>query len=495
MIGVIAQVIVDNNSGIVVDESKKQYPFSLDDCVGFDLGPRVGEKVEFGLNGNEVYFIEAIKNEKDNKPSKIEKKPAIKSTIQKKINIPLDKNIDDCLENYFEEVISAVYKYEAEFAEDELLNFLMMKRFLNTAYNNLKDMDSTFMDEYLLELRSDLKVLENVYIKFHKRKSHPEIAYDSIFLEQQSTYQSYKKRIDLNISELHTLQSTIRSLENKIKDIENEIETLSMVQVIEARRNELKRCKGFYVDSIHQRANLKEENIELKRALNEFEEKFEEKFLAEYREEAKRYDDFLREQLDGYAYEFDKIMWESAEKSPAIRGFFKRANIEEEYSSKIFLKYFIKSLDSDKFSKEHKRLNALLEYLDSRAKMRVLIVSEDISEADHVKHLVRSFDKDYSVEKSSKPRSTYYRNDLSRLDVIFADYGMKNPPIMEFVDMIQKRFKQSNSKALLCITSNAFTKEALSSLKKKGISNLLATNLDDSELLLRVKDILDSVND
>jgi CheY-like chemotaxis protein len=500
MIGVIAKIDIDDNSAIIVDKNKKQYPFSLEDGVGFDLYPNLGEEVEFGLNNNEIYFVTPIDKRKNIQHTEVKEKTAEEKTKKKfnqqiKSNIPLDKSIEDCLENYFEEVISVVYKYEAEFEEGEQLDFLMMKRFLNTAYNNLKDMDSTFMDEYVLELRSDLKVLERVYQKFHKKNTTPEIAYDSIFLEQQGTYRNYKKRIETNISELYALQSSVKSLEYKIQDINNEIKTLNNEKVIESKVNDLKRYNRYHVDSIHRSATIKDENRELKKALTQFEQQYHEEFILEYIQVAKKYDSYLREQLDGYAYEFDKKMWESAETSNAIRGFFKRANIEEEYSSKTFLKYFIKSLDSMKFSQEHKRLNALLEYLESRAKIRILIVSEDTVEADSVKHLVRSFDKEYSVENNDKPRSTYYRKDLAKLDIVFADLSMKNPPIMEFVDMIQKRFKQTKSKAILCVTSNAFTKESLSLLRQKGVNHLLSTNLDDVHLQQHVKEIIDSIND
>lgn len=504
MIGIIALVNIDENSAVLVDENKKQFPFSLDDCIGFDTTPEVGEKVEFDLNGEEVFFVEALKIEKpkeiinsSNTPKETQKDISStqkKSNIELHVNIVLDRDVTDCLDNYFEEVISTIYEYEAEFEEGETLDFLLIKRFLNTAYNNLRDIDSTFMDEYLLELKGDLKVLESVYQKFHKKNSLPEVAYDNIFLEQQTTYQSYKKRMDTNVSELHTLKSTIKSLEFQIKDIKKEINHCTITKVRELKEIDLKRYNTYYVDSIHRAGNLKAENIQIKESLVKFEEKYIDEFVSIYGEEAKKYDTFIREQLNGYAYEFDKKMWEAAETSSAIRSFFKRANIDDDFSSKTFLKYFIKGLDETKFSKEHKRLYSLLEYLEGRAKIRILIVGENPKESDYIKHLIRSFDKEYSVEVSDKPRSSYYRKDLSRLDVIFADVSIKNPTIYEFIDMMKKRFVQANSHAVLCITSNSFTKENLVVLKDKDINYLLATNLTDAELQANIKEIIDSLD-
>ncbi len=500
MNGIIALVNVDENSAVLVDENKKQYHFSFDDCIGFDTSPEVGKKVEFDLNGDEIFFVKALKNTEPKKiiDYKIAEKEI--TTVQKKSNnelhvsIPLDHNVSDCLNNYFEEVISVIYEYEAEFGEDETLDFILIKRFLNTAYNNLRDIDGTFMDEYLLELKGDLKVLESVYRKFHKKNNMPEIAYETIFLEQQLTYQSYKNKMDTNISELYTLKSTVKSLENQIKDIKQDINRCTIAKQIDLKEIDLKKYNRYYVDAIHRSGNLKDENIKLKELLNRFEKKHIDEFVSIYEDEAKKYDQFIREQLNGYAYEFDKKMWESAEVSSAICSFFKRANIDDNFSSKTFLKYFIKGLDETKFSKEHKRLYSLLEYLEDRAKVRILIVSENFKKSDYIKRLIKSLDKEYSVEVIDKPRSSYHRRDLSKLDIIFADISMKNPTIYEFIDMIKKRFIQTNSHAILCVISNSFTKDNLVKLKERNINYLLATNLSNSELQVNIKEMIDSLD-
>jgi len=103
MIGIIALVNENENSAVLVDKNKKQYSFDLDDCVGFDTFPEVGEKVEFDFNGNEIFFVEALKSEKpqdiiQNQPIK-ENVPSTqkKSNIELHVDIPLDCNISDCL--------------------------------------------------------------------------------------------------------------------------------------------------------------------------------------------------------------------------------------------------------------------------------------------------------------------------------------------------------------------------------------------------------------
>ncbi len=60
--------------------------------------------------------------------------------------------------------------------------------------------------------------------------------------------------------------------------------------------------------------------------------------------------------------------------------------------------------------------------------------------------------------------------------------------------MMKKRFVQSNSHAILCITSDSFTKENLVKLKQRDINYLLATNLTDKELQLNIKEIINSLD-
>lgn len=519
MRGVIAKV--NEDSAILVDEDKKQYSFGLDVCMGFDDFPEVGEKVEFDLDGGEIFFVELAKvksesvesaspvkskvkkktkdnlkekkseNSQKSKPGKKEKNKKVKLAV----NIPLDYSIEDSLDIYFDNIVSSIYEYEAEFDESETLDYILMKRFLTTAYNNLKDMDSTFMDDYVLELKYDLKIIENVYQKFLKKNSVPEIAFDTVFLSKQGSYVSYEKKLELNTGELMSAESTMKSIEHRIKDLTREIELATVSKHAEAKELDLKKLNRFYVDSIHQAGTLKEENAIILEALEKFKNSYRQTFTEMYEEEAKKYNDYIREQLNGYAYEFDKKMWESAEKSASIRSFFKRANIEEDYSSRTFLKYFIKSLDDTKLSNEHKRLFAMLEYLDSRAKLRVLVVSENFKDSDRIKHTIRSFDKDFSIEVSDKPRSSYYRRDLGKLDIVIVDLHIKNPTIFEFVDMMEKRIKQSKGSAIICVSSSKFKKDNLVLLKKRKIGTLLSTALSDEAFEDRLIDIIESLDE
>lgn len=506
MKGKITDIDLSSNSGILHDESEIAYTFSLDDCVGFEDVPEIGVFVDFGVNGDEIFYIEPLTQDEDmnsltkelqeisiEDTSTKEEIPTSKTTakIQKKLHkkekfnptISLSISLEKCLDEHFSEITFSIEEYEAQFEEYEDLDYLLMKRFLNTAYNNLRDMDSTFMDDELLQLHADLQALDKIYFQLVKKDAIPTLAYESIFLEKQKDYLANNKRLQTNSSEIFTLESSMKTIEAQIKQFEDKIREKSVIKGMLAElEKDLKRYRTYYVDTLHKIALLKEENILLKESLEKFAHKYENKFLEQYEMRSQKYFGVLIRQLNGYAYVFDKKMWERAEGSNSILTFFKKAHIDEDFSSKTFLKYFLKTLDKHKLSREFKRLEALLEYLESKAKIRCLLVHENTSEIDSVKHCIRRLDKDYLVEDIDKPRTIYYRKDLKLVDFIFIDIGMKNPPIEEFLTMLFSRLKQTSSKAKVCLLSQMVSKEMIMSAKKYKIDYFISLHVKKEEL-------------
>lgn len=510
MLGTILEIDTYENIGVLADKENNEYTFSLDDCVGFEDTPQIDEVVEFGVNSGEVFFVEPTFGKDENEEieddafEQTEQREYIKEDISEEfieakdrrrkplqLQIPLTASIMQCIEEYFQDITYYISDFEVEFEEFEELNYPLMKRFLNTAYNNLADMDSTFMDEELLAVRADLNSLDEIYTKLVKKESVPSIAYENVFLSRQSVYKTNKKRIESNTSEIYTVESTVKPLEEQIKNLTKKISNEKHTKdTIASWERDLKRFKTYYVDSLHKLGTLKEENIQLKASLLSFEKKYEREFLELFEIESRKYNKVLRRQLDGYAYVFDQMLWEKAETSHAIISFFKKAHIEENFSSKTFLKYFIKSLDVNKMSKELKRLQALLIYLENRAKLKVFIVDENFVEGDRIKHIIRQLDKEYNVENLSKPRSIYYRKDLKAVDFIFVEYGLKNPPVLEFLSMLQTRLRQTGSKAQLCLVSKHVNKEILKNMKNLKINHFFALTVSDEELQENIQDLI-----
>ena len=207
-----------------------------------------------------------------------------------------------------------------------------------------------------------------------------------------------------------------------------------------------------------------------------------------------KYNKFIKEQLDGYAYEFDRQLWEAAEKSLAIRSFFKSANVEDDFSSITFLKYYIKGLDKAKFNNEHKLLYSLLEQMKSRVKIRMLIISENSKFSDSFRHSVRMIDKNNNIESVAQPRSSYQRGDLDILDIIFIDSSIRNPNIYEFIDMLQNRLVQIKGDAILTVVSNSFTRNRILELRNCGIKYFLSTSKTEKDLQQNIQDIIDSLD-
>ena len=111
-----------------------------------------------------------------------------------------------------------------------------------------------------------------------------------------------------------------------------------------ALESKYKRYNGMYVDVLHRMASLRDENVMLLRELKAFEQTHFSSFVSEFtRFSTERKEQILR-LLDGYAYYFDKKMWDLAESSKSIHEFFRKANVQDEFSSKTYLKYYLKGL-------------------------------------------------------------------------------------------------------------------------------------------------------
>ena len=79
-----------------------------------------------------------------------------------------------------------------------------------------------------------------------------------------------------------------------------------------------------------------------------------------------KYKDMIAKILNYKAYDFDAYLWKCAVKSKPISDYFKSSRIKGTYSTETFLRYYLKTLDTDKVRSEQEGLFKLLEYFEKR---------------------------------------------------------------------------------------------------------------------------------
>ncbi|WP_300764220.1 MULTISPECIES: hypothetical protein [Helicobacter] len=393
------------------------------------------------------------------------------------------KSIKDCIYDYFGGTENLIKHYEKDINSNKDLDFLRIKRFLFTAYNDLFELDSTIPNLALSNLKSELGKLDKEYESFIKKSSYPpQYSYEKIFLAHQIEFVKNEELIQTTQSIIKSTTIQQASMGEALKNMENQFAARhdkSSASYIQAQNN-LKNFRKRYVDLLHYLSQQKEKLAKITKAGEEFSEKFFEPFLKNYlplTKELKK--DFIK-LLNAKAYDLDFLLWERAKRSLSVRRFFIEAGITGTYSSKTFLKYFLRSLDHNKIRKETKGLFDLLKYLEAFSKRNILLIQEDPKDGKYYKEYLRNFDSDLQVSTSSDPRDNLRLSQPLEFHIVVMEWEVKEMDILAFRKKYIEMFKDSVGIPVFCaIISKGISEETLQNAKKEGISYFVTKGSTD----------------
>jgi CheY-like chemotaxis protein len=497
MVGKITQYDPDKEAGEVEGEDGLSYPFSIIDISGFSSAPRVGQEVEFETDEGVIYSLKPC-SLTPKEPKKDQPKKQVE-TIKEEITyedislpIPLEVSIKESIERYFSKMIVDLEEYSYDFKDDEQLDYIRMRRFLNTAYNNLLDLDSKFINNDLKIIHQYLDEIYKLYCNFVQKIDLPNISFETIFLSAQPQYMWRKQKLENNRSEIATQKGVVRNLSAQVENLKKEHLAKPRDKSVEIR---FKHFNGMYVDALHHLANLRDENIVLLRELKAFEEEYYGPFVSEFGQFARKQKEKIVRLLDGYAYYFDKMMWDLAENSKSIREFFLKANIQDEFSSKTYLKYYLKGLDELKMSELHRELKTLLAYLESLSQVSVAIVDEDKQKRNRLLKIIRLYNPEVKVSayEQFKLFASSFRQESYQL--VLLDISVRNPSCEKAIETIRDIEKNRLKKCRICIMSKSFSKEELAYYHKMGISHFLIKAMSENDLAKRIKVLLEDLHE
>lgn len=411
-------------------------------------------------------------------------------------DIEMSASIDSCVNDYFSDAETLIASYTDTIdSDDKEMEFLKMKRFLFTAYNNLTELDSQFADQKLIKLQRELLGLQKQYELFaHKIKYPIEYAYEKVFLSKQTTYQKGIQSLEYLRSQVQTFSTREKPLLEKIREKEQQLAAMGKDKKSKAYINServLKSLRKRYVDLLTYVSRLRDNAKKLSENLDEFKREHHGTFIDQYEPTSRSLDSRIQQILNKKAYEFDGVLWERAKKCKAIRQFFMDSGIEGTYSSKTFLKYYINSLDESKMSQEHKSLLELLKYLETIGSKTVLIVRSNIDQAMRCKFLIESIDKEIRVITSYDPADTFRTCARNSPDIVMLDMNLRTMTASEYIPRFRKQCLQEGDKdPLLCLflsdTSERTIKEAI----KMGVKSVVKPNLTDEEFTDFLRGIL-----
>ncbi|MBW6488919.1 hypothetical protein [Sulfurimonas sp.] len=277
-------------------------------------------------------------------------------------------SVSEALQNYFNSV-EFMMKREPKSADAKAqLDYFLSRRFLITAYNNLKNLDPALHDhKEIKEKLSVLQGLHDTYNTVSDKASVPEVAFEMIFLRSQPEYIQYLKDKENWISRVEALATVTESLFYEIEKREGELKKLAKNDKNRILlENSIKPLRGDYVDAIHERAQLVEKLAQIKDLKAIYSEKYFDSFADELSKLSKEYKKVLVKILNTKASELDYEIWKHASKSKLVREHFSEAGIEGDYTTMTYLGYYLKTLDMKQLGDEHVELFKFFNYLSEQ---------------------------------------------------------------------------------------------------------------------------------
>lgn len=354
--------------GKLILQSGEKLDFSADVWDDFETAPKAGGLVVCTMEGEALKSVKAagsspVEEKEAEEPRESEPKPV--KTVSSKPTF----SVEETLTNYFQPVEFLIGEPPEVVNTREQLDFFLVKRFLMTAYNNLRSLDPALYEQKEVREKADeLQRLHKAYQTVQSRVETPKLAFEIVFLRSQPEYLRFIRHKEHCLSRISALTQVEESLFPDIRKKEEELAKIPRDQ--EEKKNaleqELKNIRRHYVEAIHENASLSEELVTMDDLKTTYTEKYYDLFVGQLHQQGAYYLNVLGKILGYRAYSFDKLVWQNAEHSKPITEYFRQGGIVGGYSTLTYLKYYLKTLDKGKIDKEHKDLFKLLGYLETR---------------------------------------------------------------------------------------------------------------------------------
>lgn len=406
------------------------------------------------------------------------------------LDVPMTKPIKECINDYLKDIKIEIGKNSPEVTQDKskMLFFLKMKRFIVTAYNNLYEMDQCFFDDKLRRLREELLQLEQILNNVHLRVINIEGAFESIFLKEQENYNILDKALEINKKIISMYISSEASLKRNLDAKEILLLTNPNSQTI---LEDVKKVRTTYADFSCEFEHLKNKTKTLNDLKIEFRNKYIGDFTTNLSDKLNKLEILITNILNYKAYELDYELWSKAKKSEAVRQFFKLSKIDGGYSSKTYLKYFLKNLDSSLISESQQELKDVLKYLEEITERTIMVVCKSESKALEYKHLIEEIDKDYIVKEFNRTFSALTFAHKSKLNLVILDNHLNDMDSFEFVKDFKEELPHKFEKVKFMILVDSIKKNVVSEFISMAVKPIFISNdLKKDELIERISNEL-----
>ncbi|WP_304543178.1 hypothetical protein [Sulfurimonas microaerophilic] len=398
-------------------------------------------------------------------------------------SVTLTLNIKIAVENYFNIINNHIINRHSYKKIKGKLNYLLIRRFLWTTYNNLSEIDIHIITPQIKMLSDDLKLTSRLYDDFIRKTRYPALAYQEVFLACQDEYMKITKGAHDMMEKLSRLRSSEEQIGTILKVKKQELSDNIQTEEFDLLQDELKSLNGAYVDIVHMMAEIDERYKHDMQLLQTFEQEYKEEFSDMFSVAAKQHHIDLLELLNVQAFLLDDQLWKQAKSSKAIKAHFQQSNIEGELNTKTYLKYYLDSLDDNKTSEDNQQLVKLYNYLVSLHKDQVMIVSSSAQDAMEYESELKKLGSAYEVKAFIDEKSALKWAMKHTIKVLIIEDELSRLNAEIFLKYYKKYILVSPKIILLGIKPHNID---------YPISKLLSKNVSPKVLLQQVKELFKS---
>jgi DNA repair exonuclease SbcCD ATPase subunit len=238
------------------------------------------------------------------------------------------KLIKEVNDFHFEYLVSNKFKFPKT-------NYLELKKFIDTATNFLSDIDEHILNDLAGKLYNDINSLYKFYKDIKNKTKYVELVFYQEYLEKKEEYRTLKEEYEQLKKSMEEYNSAIAKFEEQLKTLKKDTP-------------EYKKVKRNYVDTIYELSKNKDRFYQVKEELERLEKEEERKFFPKFEKLKDLHIKKLEKILNVKLYYFEKLLWHNASNSQAVVKFFETSNIDGDFSTKTFIKYFLKKIDPSK---------------------------------------------------------------------------------------------------------------------------------------------------
>ena len=294
-------------------------------------------------------------------------------TIKEAVDLDLKERYDFSGLNFGDIVADFMYKFftdvndVVEFNLDFLetrgfrppqIDYFKLRRFINTAINDIKYLDPSLIDGTLNKLYKDVNHLNEYYHNFDRRTKVSSAVFMRDFFGNFKFYEDLQSEIKSTLAMGQGFKNIINTTEAKIKQMgvpRNKDDSLR-----------IKNLKRRNIDAIHNLSKVKDRLQFLRGKAFDLEKLFEDEFYRQFGEYKEYYMENLKLIINTKTFYLDKLLWFKAKDSENVIKFFKNSHIQGNYDTKTFIRYYLKNINLDhaKDGSWHSYLAEVVDLLD-----------------------------------------------------------------------------------------------------------------------------------